>query len=362
MKTTWTKITDSLYMTWIVAAKDILEALKSKLVLSLILSQLFMVSLPVMLRTLLAGQYSDVLIYDPGKSQFASLLASDPDYQVQTVSSIEEMGRALHNASSVQMGFAIPADFDQVLATGGPIDLAGYTTWANRGKALEWKGVFEDNLSEMLGVPVRVTLAGNLYPPGEIGLTLGIATLSGVLVTLLMGINLIPSLIVDEKQTRTLDSLLVSPASIGQIVIGKALVGIFYVLVAGGILLVLQRQGVVHWGPAVLFVLGCGVFTAAVGLVLGMLFDRMQDMQGSLMAILVVLLGGLFVEMLGVDLPAMLQPLVPWVPSVTLLNVYRTAFAAQVPWNQIWLNLGGVLGISMLLYILAAWLLRRSDR
>ena len=50
---------------------------------------------------------------------------------------------------------------------------------------------------------------------------------------------LIPYLMLEEKQTKTLDALLTSPASPGQVVLGKALAGFFYILVIGGLAIAL---------------------------------------------------------------------------------------------------------------------------
>jgi ABC-2 type transport system permease protein len=56
-----------------------------------------------------------------------------------------------------------------------------------------------------------------------------------VTIMLTMGILLVPTLMLEEKQTRTMDALLVSPASISQVVIGKAIAGFFYILVTAAI-------------------------------------------------------------------------------------------------------------------------------
>ena len=178
----------------------------------------------------------------------------------------------------------------------------------------------------------------------------------------MMGVQLVPTLIFEEKQTKTMDALLVSPASISQVVVGKALAGLFYVLVSAGVMFAINWAGVVHWEVALLFVLGIGVFSVGVGLVLGSFFERQQDVASLTVLLLVVFIGALFVDMLGLDMPAVVQAMLAWVPSVALAEILRFVFLESTPWVQVWTNLGSVLGISLLLYGGVVWKVRRSDR
>jgi len=177
-----------------------------------------------------------------------------------------------------------------------------------------------------------------------------------------MGIQLVPTLMFEEKQTKTLDALLVSPASINQVVVGKALAGLFYVIVAASVVFAINWTWVVHWDVALLFVLGIGVFSVGVGLVLGSFFERQQDVVGLTMVLLVVFIGVLFVDMLGLNIPIVVQAILPWVPSVALAGILQFVFLESTLWVKVWTNLGSVLGISFLLYAAVVWKVRRMDR
>lgn len=198
-------------------------------------------------------------------------------------------------------------------------------------------------------------------PPGGT-LSLGLTTINAVIMILLMGISLVPSLWFEEKQTKTLQALLVSPASIGQVVAGKALAGAFYTLVTAALIFAICWADVTHWGPAVLFVIGGAVFSVAVGLVLGSFYDRQQDVAGPLAGLVLILVGAPVARLLGVELPALVERILSWVPSVALTEVFRAAFLEAVPANQILTNLGLVLAVSLLLFALVIWKVRRSDR
>jgi hypothetical protein len=99
-----------------------------------------------------------------------------------------------------------------------------------------------------------------------------------------------------------------------------------------------------------------------VGLVLGSFYEKQQDMVGWMTAILLLLVGAIVVKVLGVELPALVDNILPWVPSVALAEICRAAFSETVPVTQTMNYLWIVLSVSLLLYALVFWKVRRSDR
>ena len=159
-----------------------------------------------------------------------------------------------------------------------------------------------------------------------------------------------------------MQALLVSPASIGEIVIGKALAGSFYILVTAVMIFAISWADVIHWWMALVFVIGGGLFSVAAGLVLGSFYEKQQDVIGWMTAILLLLLGSVVVKVLGVDLPVMVDRILPWVPSVALAEICRAAFSENVSITRILSNMAIVIVTSLLLYALVFWKIQRSDR
>jgi ABC-2 type transport system permease protein len=366
MNTTRNKILDSIHLIWTIAYKDILESLRNKLVLSLILGMGFMLLMPKLLGLMLVPPETPVLVYDIGESRLTAELENSDQYQVQRARSITEVKQVIGGAGfglGVEFGLAMPEDLDQVLEAGGQPELDGYVAWANRMKASQMKTDFEELFEAMVGQPVRINIEGNIvFPPSDSGLWLLMVTITPVIVILLMGIQLVPTLLFEEKQTKTMEALLVSPASISQVVVGKALAGLFYVMVAASVVFAINWAGVVHWEVVLLFVLGIGVFSVGVGLVLGSFFERQQDVVGLTMLLIVVFIGALFANMLNMDIPMVVQTILPWVPSVALSEIIRFVFLENIPWEQALVKLGSVLAISAPLYAVVIWKVRRSDR
>jgi ABC-2 type transport system permease protein len=326
----------------------------------------FMLLMPKLLGLMLVPPETPVLVYDIGESRLTAELENSDQYQVQRARSITEVKQVIGGAGfglGVEFGLAMPEDLDQVLEAGGQPELDGYVAWTNRMKASQMKTDFEELFEAMVGQPVRINIEGNIvFPPSDSGLWLLMVTITPVIVILLMGIQLVPTLLFEEKQTKTMEALLVSPASISQVVVGKALAGLFYVMVAASVVFAINWAGVVHWEVVLLFVLGIGVFSVGVGLVLGSFFERQQDVVGLTMLLIVVFIGALFANMLNMDIPMVVQTILPWVPSVALSEIIRFVFLENIPWEQALVKLGSVLAISAPLYAVVIWKVRRSDR
>ena len=54
--------------------------------------------------------------------------------------------------------------------------------------------------------------------------------------------------------------------------------------------------------------------------------------------------------------------MIPWVPCVALVDVLRFSFLERAPWGEVWANLGRVAGVSLVLYAVVVYRVRRSDR
>jgi hypothetical protein len=149
MKTTREKIADSLHIVWTIASKDIVDSLRNKLIISLILGMGFMLLLPKVMGLMLVPPETPVLVYDPGESRLGAELDDSAQYQVRRARSLTEVEQVIGSTGfglGVEFGLAVPDDFDQVLEAGGQPELDGYVAWANRTKASQLKTDFEEQI------------------------------------------------------------------------------------------------------------------------------------------------------------------------------------------------------------------------
>ena len=363
LKTALLWIYDRLNIIWTIASKDIIDAIKNRMVISMIIMLSILLLVPKALPLIFEQPKTVVPILDLGDSHWIAELNNTSDISLQKLQSGQELHTILCSTIYSLIGLRIPANFDQDMEAGGPIELQGYVCWSKRHQVSELQPKLEEMLSQSLSQPISIHIEGNIiYPSTDGMLLLSIATINSVLMILMMGIFLVPSLIFEEKETKTMQALLVSPASIGQVVIGKALAGLFYILVTAVMIFTISWTEVIHWEMVLLFVISGGFFSVAVGLVLGSFYEKQQDMVGWMTALLLLLVGAIFVKMLGMQLPVWVESILSWVPSVALANICCMAFSPTVSSIQVLTNLSSLIFVSLPLYAIAIWKVKNSDR
>lgn len=354
------KLGNGLHIVWTLAMKDIVDALKNRSSMLNILLVVFMLLLYTWLSQLHLADYQSLVIYDQGESRLTSALEDAPEVRMRRAFSMQEMA---YYVGDYAIGVVIPADFDQALDAGGQLELTGYTSWASRSKTAEMESNLEQFFAELLGQPVRVTIDGNVLPPDpkSVG-PVRAATVAITFPMIWIAVGTVPYLMIEERENKTIDALLISPASESQIVMGKALSGLFYVVVNTGAALVLNRIFVMNWGLAILAFLCGSVLSIALGLLLGTFVQSSQKLGIASLPITL----GLFFPVMLISMEDILADAVSKVmyviPSVALAKVFWFSFSEGVAPAQILLNLGLVLGCAVLIYAAVVWKLRRSDR
>jgi ABC-type Na+ efflux pump permease subunit len=357
---------ESARIIWALFAKDALEALKNKNTIVVIITSLFMVlfysALPA-----LSGleERPALLLYDGGSSSLVPLLEDSRNIRLYTYQSEEQMKQVLTHGVAPELGLVIPAGFDQALQAGESPQLHGYVLrWVSDADAEALRSIVESEISTLTGQRVPVELDSNrielLPESGGLGET---ASFGVAYVLIMIGVILVPHLMLEEKQNRTLEVLSLSPASAGHIVAGKALAGIFYCSLGGIIALAVNHVLIVHWWLAILTVLVGSLFTVSLGLWLGIKIDSRAQLTMWSWVILLPLIMPIIFSLLEGLIPAIWVRIFSWVPSSVILQLSKTSFANPIPigvrpccaWAGLCLRqASGLVGV--------VWLLHRRDR
>ena len=356
----------SLRIIWTIALKDIVDAIKSKTTLSIIIGvALTMLSgraLPLLMQM---KPVPTAAVYDAGDTSLVKALRQHDDLRVYNARSQAEMEALLTERSDKILGIVIPADFDTRLAAGETITLEGYSAhWTTTEDIENLRTIFETEISDITDQIVHINIdTPRLYPAPDAGGQSVMVTMSLVIATVLICTVLVPYLMIDEKEMHTIDALLVSPASIGQVVAGKAIAGAIYGLVAGSVALIFSHTMVVHWWVALLTVVCGTVFAVAVGLVMGSFFDNPQNMGIWMGSMMLVLLIPVMAEMATRDnWPVILQAVIPQFPTALMSNLFRISFTESVLFGPVLGKLALILAWSVPLYAIVIWRIHRLDR
>jgi ABC-2 type transport system permease protein len=359
---------ERLRIIWAIAAKDITDAIKNQTVLTVVLGMAIMMlsgqAFPFLLKLSATPR---AIVYDAGKlsdgpSPVIAAMAVDETYRLTEVDTQQALEDTLVDLNAEVLGLVFPAGTEARLHAGAGAELEGYVAWSRRSAADELAAEMATYLATLLQEPVQVKIEGNLvYPPPGGTASLGMIAAALTLVLVVTGGFLVPYLIFEEKQTHTIDALLVSPASATDIVIGKALAGMVYCLAAMAVVLAFNHATVAGWGVAILAVLVGAILAVGVGLLLGTLFETAQQVGAWMIVPILALMAPILLVSLG-HLPPLLAACLPWLPTIALGDLFLLSFSGSATLGRALPDLALVLAWTAPLYAAVIWIVRRSDR
>lgn len=343
-----------------ITSKDILDALKNKTTLSILASAVFLFVFYAMLPIFEQDKVIDV--FDAGSSTWLPNLEDSQPYRIRVYSAQEEMEQRISRNGASELGLVLPPDFDQQVAAGSPVVLQGFLlNWVSEKQTAVLLDHAEAQVSGVVGVSVKIIVERLYLLPESTGDGLN-RGLGSLLLVMMAGMVLVPNLMFEEKRTRTLDALLVSPASAGQIATGKALAGLFFCLLGFSMACLYNRVLIMQWGLAILAGICMILFTVSLGLFLGMLAKNRQQLMLWANVSIFPLLIAIFISIETEVLPGWLTAICRWLPSTAAFDLLRASFTPQISFAFIGIRLIDVLFFSIALLCIVAWRIRRTDR
>jgi ABC-type Na+ efflux pump permease subunit len=313
------------------------------------------------------GPASVVPVYDAGESQIPQLLDASESFDVRFVASPEEMKNALVDGH-LNAGLILPPGFDAALMEGGQpaLQLMVNPQQGDGGMALQaWltHALWERTNQPFPSVVVIETLA----PKGPSSLSQRQEQMALWLVMSLVtaGVYVVPALLVEEKQSRTLNAVLTTPAGYGELVLAKAGVGLIYSLLSSGLILALNEGMGNNVGLVIGAVFLGALVLVGLGLLLGGLFDDMSALNTwGTVAMLVLMLPGALHGLLvsGLFRLSVLQWGLRPLPTYHVLEAVYAALSDQIVPERITLNLALLAGMAISLFCLVVVRLRRRAR
>ena len=357
------KIRDALYFAWTIALKDVRDAFMNKGTRTNILVLIGLVFFFYWMSNLRPfDKEVDVVFFNQSSVSYEfeqKLLGDGSEFSFREASSMEELEKKM---AYQDLGIILPEDFAQQVNAGEQIRLPGYVHWSKRGQVSDLENQYSTMFSEQLGVPVEIEIGENiLLPPFD---ALGMASTAGFHIFFAiswMALTVVPFLIIEERKAKTLDALMVSPASPGVVVFGKAIAGMLLVIAIAGFSIVLNGTYIVSWGWAAVGFTITALFAIGLALLLGTL---MRDPQHILLWMLpvafVFVVPGFFAD--EPNLTQAAKSVLDWLPGVAINRIIGFAVSDGSATTNLGINL--VIGIAsiILIYALVIWQIRRSDR
>jgi len=355
-----------------IVIKDLLEALRSLRLLAFVLLP---VGLTVFYRLIFAsaGDVTTVrvVIYDAGHSRLPQVLAQMEDVRLIGVGSIDELQRVVLESKAVG-GMVLPPDYDAALRAGSRPSLRLYANGQLKVSPTQFLHLLEPALRAQAGQqsPARLQMVSvnqdggqNARPVFDLErFMLVMFVTMGVVTTAVM----VPAfLLVEEKEQHTLSALLISPASLGQVVVAKGLTGLGCALLAGVMILAIAGGLGGKLGLTLLALFFSTLFLVGLGLLLGVLFESQWALNAwGVLVLLPLTLPGVLVPAadLGLLQTGGGERFLRAIPTYYLVDaIPRTVTGVVSPAAlAIDLLLPGIASLG--LWIGLVWLLRRWER
>jgi hypothetical protein len=155
-----------------IATKVILDAIKKKGTISVLISALF---LSFIYSLFPIRETEDIiLIYDTGESTWISALEDGSMLEINIFESQKAIQYRLSRIGESKPGVVLGEDFDQALMAGGLMHLQGYLrNWVNEKQAPEKVSQVESQIIGVVNNPVNITVKRLFILPETTGTFLG---------------------------------------------------------------------------------------------------------------------------------------------------------------------------------------------
>jgi len=345
-----------------IAWKDILEGWKNKVILTSVITSLFLVIFYYYLPDLTNDGLPLLVIFDPNNhiTNEETSCITDFNHRVEKVQ--ETFYYAIRDMDTPVIGIALEQDPLQYQSD-SPFVLEGYyPNWMKPYQKVSIKTSAERTLERCWGIPVEIAAGGNIVYPIMDNNTYGkifIATAGLLLQLTVMGLSMGPQIIVEEKEARTLQAVVVSPANLGHFILGKTLAVLFYTILTTTIGLIFVGSLIIHWGLA-LAALVIGMLTVVTpGILLGVLIQNKQQITIWMWVIFLPTMLPIFFSIVR-ELPAPLMKIIDWWPTVALARMLRAGFTLNPPTNTYSIEMIYLVFLSLLFFLITLLVIRRQ--
>jgi ABC-2 type transport system permease protein len=364
-----------------IARKDAIDIVKNKQTLIGLLTPFFMGIFFIFFQILFSGRgIAMVYIYDPDHSnisQIASSVFDKPEivYARSADDVTAEFGSdGARKSTQYAMGLIVPPGFEKSVRQGQHPQVTLYMD-ANRmsgSQRLAVPGLLMDYANVVTHpVPPIAVKQATMNPPNSYVFdanTLNtVYPVVAIMFSLYTALFLLPSLLIEEKEKKTIRMLMASPASFTDIVLGKSLVTLSYQLLLTLLLFVAIAVMGGHMGNIALLVpfvlLGIGL-SLALGLLLGCIFKTTTAATGvgsgigSALIILPAVLAGPFGELVLGN--SAIGQVLKVLPTYYIADALYIALLNQNKLGSVLLDAGVLCACIVALFALAVWALRRQ--
>ncbi len=341
----------------------------------MLLTPFLLALLFLLINILLSSHTTGVLVYNPGKSGIEQIVDHESSgIKVTYVNSPDQVATAFgpngsKKDSPYELGLIVPANFDADLRAGQHPQVTLYINGSdisNEQSQLLLNALNNYTRGAVNPQPPATIAQTTINPPSStanlfqsIGQAYAVAVLLGSLV---IGSGLVPHLLVEEKEKKTLRMLMASPASFSDVIAAKLLVGLFYQLLLALIAVAIMGGFGGQIPLLLLFILLGSLFSVSTGLLIGSRINTTGAVQAfcggmSFLYILPMFFVGPFAQLLG---NSAFNQIIKILPTFYIADGAANAIAGTSALSATMVDVSITVGFIVTLALLSLYELRRQ--
>lgn len=333
--------------------KDFITSVKSKNLLIILLTPVFLSLLFNTTISLTDNTVVPIAVYDEGSStDFIEYLSLRSNYDVTIADSAIKSEELLCN-QKVAAIMLVPEGFSADIKS-GLIPSLNIIVNPYEAKSVVFLQTYKDIVMDFAGqrYPVNITLnmlSGNLQSRFNIPVWI-------MFTVIFVGMMVLPNTLTTEKEKKTLDAILVSPASEKDVIYGKSLFGLFLTILISLVIIIINRGFVGNFLSVTVFIiLGSAVFTG-----LGLLIASYADNYSSASLLSTVCMAPLILLALLADLSREIGYISHLVPSTYVFYGIKSAMLNNSGISDLYPEIGTLLIFNILVYVLTFRVLKKK--
>ncbi|MFC1963604.1 ABC transporter permease [Chloroflexota bacterium] len=337
----------------ILALKDLMHGSRSFLIIFVIILPLLM----WLIVTLIFGgtSLSRLGIVDEGNSQLPAMVLKLDSIELKEYAVASDLTRAVENGN-LDAGIVLPAGFDD-MATAGNSNLIVYMWGESLAKnRIILQSTISNMVRELAGQDTPVQIQSVAIGEGEsIPWSQRLTPFIVVMPIVMGGIYLTATAVVQEKERKTLNALVVTPASLTEVYLAKALLGFVFSLVMGiAILLLNNALGNEPWLLLLFMALG-----TVMAVELGLIFSSFVNNVTTLFATARIAQIIIFVPALFYMFPWFPQWVAKIFPSYYFIQPIMDISQGSATWSDIFTSVFVLIGVNMIIGVIAWQMIKR---
>jgi ABC-type Na+ efflux pump permease subunit len=343
--------------------KDIIDSIRNMYIASALV-------MPLVFSLLLRFVMPDtskltIVVYDPGQSQLVAGLRSLPQMNLLEVNSAEAVPLEVEMKSAVG-GLVLSAGFDEAVSANQQPELTAYLN--KKGNALQ-QANFQQILDRQIVAfinqpsPLKLTWVNlaekSITEQSSLNANQLMLLLLLLMTMCLTGVLVVPLLLVEEKENRTLEFLRLTPASLNEVAAAKALTGLIYSVLNVFILLALNYRLVGNW-PITLLVLLIGMcLVVLIGLLMGAFCRNTMQVNTWVGFVVILLTLPPILFSGGLNLPPVFETVLRLIPTYYLAEALKVTLSNK-NLTEIWEPLFVMIVTVVIGFFAVVWTLRRE--